>query len=91
MPTFAESSVPVDSSEATPTYTLYRNSPLGPADRVHWATFDAADKGAPAIDPKPYNQGNCEFAAEILNENIRRQSGGEMPAHFWCEKGAYRP
>ena len=44
-------------SEATPTYTLYRNSPLDRAARVHWATFDAADKGAPGFDPMPFNQG----------------------------------
>jgi hypothetical protein len=37
---------------ATPTHThtLYRNSPLGPSDRIHVATFDSADKGAPRYD-----------------------------------------
>ena len=74
----------------TPTYTLYRNSPLDPAARIHWATFDAADKGDPGVDPLPYNQGNCEFAAQVLNENLRRiaaSKGAQPNARFWCEQG----
>lgn len=79
---------------ATPTYTLYRNSELGTGDRIHWATFDAADKGAPSVDALPYNQGNCEFAAQVLNANLRRlaaQKNAEPDVRFWCEQGRYRP
>lgn len=82
----------------TPTYTLYRNSELGTGERVHWATFDAADKGAPGVDPLPYNQGNCEFAADVLNANLRRtmaeesaEENAEPDVRFWCESGSYRP
>ena len=77
-------------NDATPTFSLYRNSPFDPTMRIHWATFDAADKGA-VVNEKPYNQGNCEMASEVLNANARRLNNGKLPARFWCEKGTYRP
>jgi hypothetical protein len=71
------------------TYTLYRNSPLDAAMRVHWATFDAADKGS-GYEPQPYNQGNCEFDAKVLNDNAKRLNNGKALFQFWCEPGRYR-
>jgi hypothetical protein len=79
--------------EATPTHTLYRNSPLGPSDRIHVATFDSADKGTPRFDLVPFNQGNCEFVAKVLNENLERiaaSKNGKPDARFWCEPGRFR-
>lgn len=52
--------------------------------RIHWATFDAAES-----NPE-YNANNCEMAADLLNENIKRLNEGRSPSHFWCEKGRYR-
>lgn len=69
------------------TVTLYRNSPLSIGDRVHWATFDAADGS-------DYNRGNCQMAARILNSNFAAsvKAEGKQPFHgvgFWCEIGRY--
>lgn len=65
-------------SDRSLTYTLYRNSPLDSAMRVHWATFDADDKGA-------FNEGNCWLAAKLLNQQAPNG------VRWWCEKGEYRP
>lgn len=69
------------------TVTLYRNSPFSIADRVHWATFDAADG-------TDYNLGNCQMAARILNANFAAsvKAEGKQPfpgVGFWCETGTY--
>ena len=51
----------------------------------------AASVGAQQIETTPYNQGNCQFAAEVLNANLRRvaaERGSEADARFWCEPGA---
>lgn len=53
-----------------------------------------ADRGAPQIEATPYNQGNCQFAAEVLNADLRRvaaEQDGEPNARFWCEPGRFRP
>jgi hypothetical protein len=70
------------------TYTLYRNSPYVPGVRVHWATFDAAER-----DPS-YNRNNCEMAARVLNANsaAHTRARGKEPdptVGFWCEAGRY--
>ena len=69
------------------TYTLYRNSPLDRGERVHWATFNADDKG-------DYNRGNCAMAARLLNANVGESAiaEGKEPysgVGFWCEPGKY--
>jgi len=76
-------------SGSSSTATLYRNSPLGTATRVHWATFDAKES-----DPS-YNMNNCLMAARLLNANMtasavqvgRTRSPG---VGFWCEPGSFR-
>ena len=40
------------------TYTLYRNSPIDPALRLHIATFDSIE----GYDDRLYNYQNCERA-----------------------------
>ncbi|MSP86706.1 MAG: hypothetical protein EXR38_06360 [Methylotenera sp.] len=55
------------------TYTLYRNSVTDPLMRLHVATFDA-------IDGVGYNQGNCQIAQELF----QNQEG--VTTKFWCEK-----
>jgi hypothetical protein len=70
------------------TYTLYRNSPLEPSVRVHWATFNATDKG-------DYNRGNCTMAARLLNANVKAsaKAEGKEPFEgvgFWCELGKFK-
>ncbi len=69
-------------------YTLYRNSFLSPSLRIHWATFDADDKGG-------YNMNNCLMAARLLNANVTASAKSEgkrrNPAiGFWCEPGLYK-
>lgn len=71
------------------TYTLYRNSPFTPAERVHWATFDAKDGDS------QYNANNCAMAARLLNANYAAsaKAEGKQPATgvgFWCEPGAFK-
>lgn len=58
-------------------YTLYRNSPLDSAMRVHVATFDAKDGN-------DYNAENCQIGVEVF--------GGQpgVIARYWCEKGYYK-
>lgn len=64
-------------SAAETTYTLYRNSPLNGAMRIHVATFDAAEGGN-------YNRDNCATAADLF----QRQAG--VSARFWCEAGRFK-
>lgn len=59
-------------------YTLYRDSPLDAAMRVHIASFDTSEG-------EPYNRENCMLAADLF----QRQEG--VITRFWCEKGRYRP
>lgn len=72
--------------EAAPA-TLYRNSVLDPAMRVHFASFDAPDKA-------PFNIDNCEMVARIMNANVDASSAKEgKPRNrsigFWCERGDF--
>ena len=69
------------SDAADPTYTLYRNSSLDPALRVHVATFDTSEGGA----VNPYNRLQCEEIAELMTENDSEQK------RWWCERGRFRP
>jgi hypothetical protein len=71
---------------ASPTYTLYRNSPVDPTARLHWATFDASDQGTGMT-----NKANCEAAAALLNAKLSEAAGEAQPDRFWCEKGRFRP
>ena len=59
------------------TYTLYRNSVLDTAMRIHVATFDEASGDS-------YNGENCRIASELF----AKQSG--VTVRYWCEKGRYR-
>ena len=58
-------------------YTLYRNSTVDGINRVHVATFDAADG-------EQYNHENCQLAAELFQQQPGTQT------KFWCEKGQFR-
>jgi hypothetical protein len=69
------------------TYTLYRNSPLDPSLRVHFATFNSNNHG-------DYNSGNCMMAARLLNANSAASAKAEGKPQdkeigFWCEPGDY--
>lgn len=77
------------SQEEQKTYTIYRNSPLDSNMRIHFATFDARDKGV--VGQPGFNQENCDMTVALLNENVGRLNGGRHPAKFWCEKGTFRP
>jgi hypothetical protein len=57
-------------------YTLYRNSVLDPAMRIHVATFDTGDG-------REYNDENCNLAADLF----QHQDG--LKTRFWCELGRY--
>jgi hypothetical protein len=72
-------------SSADPIYTLYRNSPVSPAARLHWATFDAADQGTGTT-----NRANCQSAASLFNAKLAELAGDAQPERFWCEKGRFR-
>ena len=68
--------------------TLYRNSPLDPSERVHWASFNANESG-------DYNLGNCTMDAKLLNANVAAsaKAEGKEPndgVGFWCEPGEYK-
>lgn len=67
--------------------TLYRNSMLDPAMRVHFASFNAPDKA-------PFNIDNCEMVARIMNANVDASSAKEgkprnQSIGFWCERGDF--
>jgi len=76
-----------DASSDKGTATLYRNSPLESAVRVHIASFDADESG-------DFNLGNCGMASRILNANIDASAAaeGKKPYEnvgFWCEPGPF--
>lgn len=76
------------SNESRDSATLYRNSDMGATMRVHFASFDAAEK-------TPYNLNNCQMAARVLNANVAagvEAEGRELNERlgFWCEPGPYR-
>ena len=71
---------------AGPTYTLYRNSPVDPTARLHWATFDAGGEGTGAT-----NKANCAMAASLLDARHADLTGNAQPERFWCEKGRFHP
>ena len=58
-------------------YTLYRNSVLDGAMRIHIATFDSKDGSE-------YNRQNCDIAAALFRE----QPG--VTVNYWCEPGRAR-
>lgn len=58
-------------------YTLYRNSLLDGALRIHVATFDT-------VDGADYNAQNCALVADLM----QMQDG--VRTRFWCEPGRYR-
>ncbi len=58
-------------------FTLYRNSAVNGALRMHVATFDAADG-------KAYNLANCDHAAGLFEG----QPG--VKTRFWCEAGRFK-
>lgn len=74
---FAQADVGLRTSDDV--FTLYRSSALrnGQAWRLHVATFDAKDG-------KEYNQGNCEIARELF------QNQPNVTVHYWCEKGYFK-
>jgi hypothetical protein len=59
-------------------YTLYRNSPMDAAMRIHVATFDSKDG-------HDYNRENCQVAAGLF----AAQPG--VRVRYQCEMGRYRP
>ena len=68
--------------------TLYRNSGLSRSLRIHFASFDARERGN-------YNLSNCQMTARTLNANVaaqpEREGATEMPqVGFWCEVGGFR-
>ena len=74
-------------SKPDTTYTLYRNSPLGRSDRVHFATFNAAESN-------DFNRSNCSMSARLLNANFAASAKAEgkdpiAGIGFWCEPGSY--
>lgn len=58
-------------------FTLYRNSLVGEAMRIHVATFDTSDGAG-------YNMSNCQLAADLF------QKQDAVKTKFWCEKGRYK-
>lgn len=68
---------------ASDAFTLYRNSPVDPALRVHFGTFDAGERVT------DYNEANCEMAASLFNANAKALNDGRQAFGFWCEPGAY--
>ena len=58
-------------------WTLYRDSIAGESDRVHVASFDAAES-------ELYNRTNCEQAQALFQNQIN------VRTRFWCEKGRFK-
>lgn len=58
-------------------YTLYRDSPVSTAMRVHVATFNTSGG-------ESYNKENCQLAEQLF----QKQPG--VTVKFWCEKGTFR-
>lgn len=59
------------------TFTLYRNSVMDSAMRIHVATFDSSDG-------EKYNQENCEVARQLFAQQP------EVTVRYWCEKGRFK-
>ena len=64
-------------TSAENSWTLYRDSIAGESDRVHVASFDAAEN-------ELYNRTNCEQAQALF------QSQKNVRTRFWCEKGRFK-
>ncbi len=77
--------IPASLANTSETYTLYRSASVDAQARIHWATFDVDDS---AGGQGNYNEVNCTMAADLLNQNLKKLNGGEMPLRFWCERGA---
>jgi hypothetical protein len=58
-------------------HTLYRNSVLDAAMRIHVATFDASEGAS-------YNAANCDIARRLFQD----QPG--VTVAYWCEAGGYK-
>lgn len=58
-------------------YTLYRSSVLDAKQRLHVATFDAAES-------EEYNQENCGIVLAQM------QKRADVVVRYWCEKGRFR-
>lgn len=71
------------SARKSDTFSLYRNTALDPAARIHVASFDADESGS------TYNKKNCAMAARLYNANVKALNDGNQPAVFWCEAGRY--
>ena len=61
-------------------YTLYRNSAVDEAVRIHVATFDVDD------GPKTHlrNMTNCMVVQKLFQDQPHETN------KFWCEKGPFR-
>lgn len=64
-------------TDDTAVFTLYRNSAVNGALRMHVATFDAADG-------KAYNMANCSHTADLF------ESQPGVKTRFWCEPGRFK-
>jgi hypothetical protein len=63
-------------------WSLYRNSIIDPAMRLHIATFDSdQDSGRVTGNGLTYNGDNCETARRLF----QGQEGVQVK--FWCEQG----
>ena len=71
-------------------YTLYQSNPLDLTARVHFATFNSALRGEQKDGEHSVNQYNCEMAAGVLNESVKRANNGTQTVRYWCEKGKYK-
>ena len=58
------------------TYTLYRNTPGFPDNRIHVATFDTTDGSS--------NRENCDRVGDLFAKQP------DVTVRYWCEKGRYR-
>jgi len=68
------------------TYTLYRNSPVDSAMRIHIASFDADEKAE-------YNQENCNIASALWQKSVgnpEQVAAGRAAVRYWCEKGRFK-
>jgi hypothetical protein len=75
---FLLQSVPAASQSNDSVFTLYRNSAIDAAMRLHVATFDAKET-------ESYNRENCLVAANLF----AAQPG--VKVRYFCEKGRFRP
>jgi hypothetical protein len=71
-------------------YTLYQSNPLDLTARVHFATFNSALGREQKDGGQSVNESNCEMAAGVLNESVKRANNGIQKVRYWCEKGKYK-